>query len=82
MSSVDLSDFLALSKPKRKLCPIGAALGELDATAGAQLQAACAQDIGIITGSAIGQWLKARGIEANPNQIASHRRGTCTCHDA
>lgn len=78
----DLSEFFKLSKPKRKPCAIGFALST-KAIEGAevdQLNAALATDQGIITASAIQQWLASRGVDVNVNVVSSHRRRTCSCN--
>lgn len=84
MSKPDLSDFYALSKPKRPPCQIGLILADefspkLDAEQKVQLEAALETDVGIITGAAIVAWLKDRGIDCNATRISNHRRGTCSC---
>ena len=79
--SVDLSEFFKLSKPRRRPCPIGWAIetGAIPEHEVAQLQAACATDVGIITATAIVQWLAARGTDVNPSSVTVHRRRTCSC---
>lgn len=77
---VDLSEFFKYSRPKKKPCAVGFALESVSVEERKQLEAACAQDIGIITTSAISQWLAARGHEVNTAALTSHRRRTCSCH--
>lgn len=81
MTSPDLTEFFKLSRPKKKPCAIGFALTQLKPTERDQLVAALATDKGIITGSAVEQWLKARGQTANPSAITAHRIGRCSCND-
>lgn len=76
----NLDEFLKLAQPKRKQCPIGAAVEQLDKKAATQLQAACAADVGIINSGAIVQWLKNRSHVVSVSAVTTHRRGTCTCH--
>lgn len=80
--NVDLSEFVKLSKPKRRPCAIATALTQLKPAAAAELKAAVALDQGIITNAAIEQWLGARGIQTTSQAVSSHRKATCTCHDA
>lgn len=80
----DLTEFYALSKPKKPPCQIGLILAgefspKLKPQECEQLRAALDTDAGIITASAIVQWLKARGIETNTNRVSNHRRRVCTC---
>lgn len=84
MSKPDLTEFYKLSSPKKPPCQIRLILaGELSpglkAEETEQLAAACAADKNIVTGSAIVEWLKARGIETNVNRVSNHRRGVCDC---
>jgi hypothetical protein len=79
---LDLSEFQALSKPRKPLCAVGAALGALPADEAGALRAALAEDVRIITTSAIITWLARRDQSANVSAVTSHRRGTCTCADA
>lgn len=76
---IDLSEFFRLSRPKKKPCAIGFILPRLADTEQQQLQAACAQDNGIITSGAIQQWLTARNHEVSISAIVSHRKKVCTC---
>lgn len=80
----DLTEFFRLSKPKKPPCQIGLILDgqitpKLDPEEYQQLRAALGTDGGIITASAIVQWLKERGHDTNANRISNHRRGVCTC---
>lgn len=81
-AKVDLTEFIALSKPKKPLCVLGRAIPELKPADRAALEAALAQDKGIITNAAIRLWLAARGHEVKVQSIVSHRAGSCTCRDA
>ena len=78
---VDLSEFAKLSQPKKRLCPVGSALDALPADEAEMLRAALAEDVRVITTSAIITWLKRRDLEANVSAVTSHRRATCTCAD-
>ena len=81
MSDVDLSEFTSLQKPKKKPCPVAAALDALKRPDRAKLEAALAAEEQVAPG-AIVQWLRRRGLEgANPQFVQSHRRGTCKCGD-
>lgn len=79
----DLAEFEALSAPRKRTCPLGVALKKLGSVEAEQLRAALALDKGTITGPAIIQWLKRRdlGDGVSPGFVASHRAGTCSCHD-
>ena len=81
ISKVDLSEFFKYSKPKRRPCPIGFANGQLPEGELEQLKAALAQDVGLITNTAIQQWLGGRGHDASISAITSHRKGVCNCGD-
>ena len=80
----DLTEFFKLSKPKKAPCQIGLILDreitpKLKGEEADQLRAALATDKGIITATAIQEWLKARSHEVSVNRISNHRRGVCTC---
>lgn len=79
MTDVDLSEFVKLSKPKRPPCAVGVALSTLPKADRGKLEAACASDSGVITTSAIRQWLSSRGHTASIPGVTAHRHGTCTC---
>lgn len=80
-TKIDLSEFFKYSRPRKKACAIGFANSQLGDTEKQQLQAALEQDNGIITGSAIQQWLTARSHEASIPAITAHRKGVCSCGD-
>jgi hypothetical protein len=80
-TQVDLSEFFKLSRPRRKPCPVGYALEQLEGEEKAQLEAALAAGQGIITAGAVEAWLKARGFTAQAAAVGSHRREQCTCGD-
>lgn len=87
MTKPDLSEFYRLSKPKRLPCQIGLILAgevtpELKPAEREKLDAALSTDAGIITASAIVQWLAASGHETNTNRVSNHRRKVCTCAEA
>lgn len=80
----DLSEFYRLSKPKSPPCQVGLILNgevtpQLKAPEAEQLKAALNTDSGIITASAVVQWLGERGHETNTNRVSNHRRGVCNC---
>jgi hypothetical protein len=75
----DLSEFVALSQPKKKQCPLSGVLEVLPADEAAMLRAALAEDVRTITTSAVIKWLERRDMAANVSQVTSHRRGTCSC---
>lgn len=84
MASPDLTEFFRLSKPRRPPCQVALILSrditpKLNSEQVAQLQAALATDKGVITGSAIQQWLADRGHDISVNRISNHRRGVCNC---
>lgn len=77
----DLTEFFKLSKPKRKPCSVGFALGRLQGDEHTQLVAALDVDQGIITNAAIEGWLKQRGHASTVSAIVNHRKGRCNCGD-
>jgi hypothetical protein len=81
MSGIDLSEFEALSKPKRPPCAVGVALSTLEKAEAAKLMAACDRPMSTITNAAIQKWLKARGHETTVQLVTSHRKATCSCGD-
>jgi hypothetical protein len=79
MPDCDLSEFKALSKPKKPPCQIGQALKALGGGEADLLRAALAEDRRIITPGAIVTWLERRSVSTNTSAVRSHRDGTCTC---
>ena len=77
----DLSAFFRLSRPKKKPCALGFARTQIKPVEREQLDAACVTDNGIITASAIVEWLGQRGQTANTNNVVSHRKRMCSCYD-
>lgn len=80
----DLTEFFALSKPKKPPCQLGLILSgdltpKLSEEELTQLNAALETDRGVITAGAVQGWLEARGHKVNPTRISNHRRGVCTC---
>lgn len=80
----DLSSFYALSKPKKPPCQIALILNaeitpKLNDEERLQLKSALAVDKGIITASAVQQWLSERGHDVSVNRVSNHRRKACTC---
>jgi hypothetical protein len=81
VAAPDLTEFMALSKPRdqRRPCQVGRAAGQLTEPERAQLAAACATNTEAIATGAIQKWLAARGHQASLPAITSHRKGHCTC---
>lgn len=77
----DLSEFFKHSRPKKPPCKIGFLIDqqELSPEEVEQLQAACDQDKGLITGGAIQKWLAERGHDTSIPAITAHRTKVCTC---
>jgi hypothetical protein len=76
-TSPDLSEFVALSNPRRcKVCTAAAALSDTERE---QLAAACATPRGVINAGAIKSWLAARGHDISITAITHHRAGTIGC---
>lgn len=87
MPTPDLSEFEALSQPKKPPCTMGLILaGELDPKLSpedvAKLEAAMATDMGVITNAAIAKWLESRGHSLHSQRVLTHRKGTCRCGKA
>lgn len=78
-TKIDLSEFYALSRPKKPPCQIGFVLEQLAPDQAEQLRAALATDGGIITAASIVAWLAKRDHESNPSRVTNHRRGVCSC---
>jgi hypothetical protein len=78
--AADLTEFLKLSKPKRPRCALTDIHERLSEQDHAAFQAALATDQGVITNTAIAQWLESRGIEdVHPQRVLSHRKRNCSC---
>lgn len=75
-ATVDLSEFLNLSRP-RSSCVVAAALAGLADEERAQLVAALAEPA--ITHTAISKWLKAREQKSSEQTIRRHRNRECCC---
>lgn len=87
MPTPDLSEFEALSQPKKRPCSLGLIIaGELEPALSpddlAKLDAALATDQGIITNAAIAKWLEGRGHSLHSQRVLTHRKGTCRCGKA
>lgn len=79
-ASPDLSEFAALSRPKKPPCQVGVARAALRLDSErAQLDAACAEHRNVITAGAIAAWLDLRGQQVNASAVTAHRKNTCTC---
>lgn len=82
-SQPDLTEFFKLSRPKRPPCRVGHARAQLKPEDVESLDAALATDKGLITASAIIEWLKGRGQgDVSVSAVSTHRKGACTCADA
>lgn len=80
MSTADLSEFDALTPSKRKPCPLGAALEELDGQQAVNLLAALDAGNERVPARTIIKWGAARGFVFKQNHVCRHRAGTCSCH--
>jgi len=80
MPDPDLSEFVALARPRRAPCRVKPALDALDKHEREQFDAAIAADRGLINDSAIARWLEVRGHTLSVGAVTSHRRQTCACH--
>lgn len=78
----DLSEFFKYSRPKKKPCPVAVAKQLLDDDDVAKLDAALKNELGLITTSAVREWLKARGHVVTDASVSVHRRGVCSCGNA
>jgi len=78
----DLTEFFKYSRPKKPPCKVGFAAEQIGADEKAQLQAALSEDKGLITNSAIQEWLGKRNHDVTVSSIVSHRKGTCSCNDS
>lgn len=82
MADPDLSEFFKLSRPKRRPCRVGHARAQLNSEQTKKLDAALAVDKGLITATAVIEWLKAHGESGvSVSAVATHRKGSCTCND-
>jgi hypothetical protein len=79
MTDVDLSEFVALSRPKRMKCGVYHALQGRKPSERRQLEAALVADAATIKHSAIEAWLAARDVKLSAYAINRHRRGACSC---
>lgn len=77
--SEDLSEFIALSRPRRLECSVKTALRHLPAAQRRKVIDAFAADPGLITHQAISDWLKQHNVDVRANTIARHRKGRCSC---
>lgn len=77
----DLREFYALSNPKKKPCKVGIALSQMRDQDLVNLQAALADEHGLITTSAIASVInkKISGLGCSPSAVTSHKRRTCSC---
>jgi hypothetical protein len=80
MAKPDLSEFIALSTPdSRRACKFAMACDGLDADERELLDAACAENPGRVSNSAIRKWLALRDHSTSINAIVAHRKGECAC---
>lgn len=77
----DLSEFFALSRPKRRPCPLGFVFGTLDDAEAASLKAALDTDVSIITAAAVVDWLARRNHDVTFAAVTNHRKRRCSCND-
>jgi hypothetical protein len=79
----DLSEFIALSKPRRLQCAFGRVLADntLNAADRASLDAALNAPTAQIPHTAIARWLQGRGIRVSDFTVGRHRRHECSCDD-
>lgn len=78
----DLSEFEALSKPKRNPCQIGAAIVHLDADEVRNLDGAfkaAVEQPGRVRVGGIVAWLEKRGHTVSASSVINHRDGKCRC---
>jgi hypothetical protein len=75
----DLSELIALSKPKRKRCGMEAALETLTDDDRRIALAALATEPERITSAAISAWFHIRGVRVGPQIVLRHRKGSCSC---
>jgi hypothetical protein len=75
----DLSEFFKYSRPKKPPCKIGFSREQLGEEERAQLDAALNHDQGVITNTAIEQWLAARKQAVTVSAVVAHRKGRCSC---
>lgn len=81
----DLSEFVALSRPKRTTCKVALVAEKLtEADAAALLAAIIASGDGSapVTVGAVIEWCKQRGHDLAQNSIIHHRSGRCSCEHA
>lgn len=77
MPEPDLSDLLAMSKPRRLECGVKTALKSLKPADRAKLAAALVHEG--VTSTAISNWLRDKNINLKDQQINRHRRKGCSC---
>ena len=75
--TADLTEFEALSAPRRTECTVKKLLADLDGQELADFKAAL--DAPHITHAAISQWLKNRGHQLSGHTVGRHRKGACSC---
>jgi hypothetical protein len=82
MAKADLSEFEALSKPRKPPCAVCKVLeGRSPAVSGEDLEslkAALATEQNVITNAAIAKWLAVRGHQVHSQRVLSHRKGLCS----
>lgn len=78
--SVDLTEFEALSGPRKKPCPLEQAIAKLkDENDVVKVRAAIAEPTQRINHQAISRWFRARKVRIEWQVVRSHRR--CKCND-
>lgn len=78
MPEPDLSEFLALSQPKKPACSVCTARAQLSKQEQASLDAACKTHVQRITNKAIVYWLEKRGHKVVWQMVLHHRQGNCS----
>lgn len=79
MAKPDLSEFDALSAPKRKPCAVKAAVEQLGEDDRVNVTGALHAPMSRITAGAIEKWFAKRNHTVNQNAITVHRKARCAC---
>lgn len=81
MSAPDISEFVRLSRPKRKPCGIGIIVPDLKPADRNALTLALEDTTGRVNTRGIREWFHRRGHTVTDNAIVNHRKGQCSCAD-
>lgn len=79
MTTPDLSEFLARSKPPHRSCGLAKAAARLSENERILLDAALAEPVDVITTAGIIAWFASRDIRVSDQMVRRHRRGVCSC---